>query len=168
MNNFTEHAFLCHHGIPKMKWGVRRYQNKDGSLTPLGRIRYGKHSVFNKINDVRTKKFPILSKLQQKYAQTGANLFPTAASFNALMVKELKAMFPTAYEFGKATGQIQPVTIRNNKKIENIIQNNSQLQIQTVNRINQENIMRMQLDNFRNQMSYGNAMSALRAGGMFV
>ena len=28
---------LCHHGVKGMKWGVRRYQNKDGSLTPLGK-----------------------------------------------------------------------------------------------------------------------------------
>lgn len=28
---------LNHHGIPGMKWGVRRYQNRDGSLTAIGK-----------------------------------------------------------------------------------------------------------------------------------
>lgn len=32
--------FLCHYGIKGMKWGVHRYQNKDGSLTSAGRARY--------------------------------------------------------------------------------------------------------------------------------
>lgn len=31
--------YLQHHGIKGMKWGVRRYQNKDGSLTPAGKKR---------------------------------------------------------------------------------------------------------------------------------
>ena len=32
---------LRHHGIKGQKWGVRRYQNSDGSLTAAGRKRYG-------------------------------------------------------------------------------------------------------------------------------
>ena len=33
---------LCHWGIKGQKWGVRRYQNPDGSLTPAGRKRIEK------------------------------------------------------------------------------------------------------------------------------
>ena len=33
--------YLVHHGILGQKWGVRRYQNPDGSLTSEGKERYG-------------------------------------------------------------------------------------------------------------------------------
>jgi len=32
---------LCHHGIKGQKWGIRRYQNEDGSYTAEGKERYG-------------------------------------------------------------------------------------------------------------------------------
>lgn len=33
---------LCHFGIKGMKWGIRRFQNKNGSLTAAGKKRYQK------------------------------------------------------------------------------------------------------------------------------
>ena len=33
--------YLIHHGILGMKWGVRRYQNKDGTLTDAGKKAFG-------------------------------------------------------------------------------------------------------------------------------
>lgn len=35
-----EEIYLQHHGILGMKWGIRRYQNADGTLTEAGKKRY--------------------------------------------------------------------------------------------------------------------------------
>lgn len=58
MNNI----YLSHHGIPGMKWGIRRYQNKDGSLTSAGEKRYSKMSddklrkvLYKQVKDERTR-----------------------------------------------------------------------------------------------------------------
>lgn len=39
MTETTYNDYLCHYGIKGMKWGIRRYQNEDGTLTAAGKKR---------------------------------------------------------------------------------------------------------------------------------
>jgi len=55
---------LYHYGILGMKWGVRRFQNKDGSLTELGKERYYKYKT-----DVEKAKAEV-SKAKAAYKKT--------------------------------------------------------------------------------------------------
>lgn len=47
--------YLSHHGIKGQKWGIRRYQNDDGTLTPEGRERYLRETerAYNESREMR-------------------------------------------------------------------------------------------------------------------
>ena len=56
-------AYLAHYGIKGMKWGIRRYQNSDGSLTPEGKARARKeYKQDNKEAFEKGKNATVMSK----------------------------------------------------------------------------------------------------------
>lgn len=59
-NQFSPNNYLMHHGIKGQKWGIRRFQNPDGTLTELGKKRYG--TVENLNNRMTLKKQAKLEK----------------------------------------------------------------------------------------------------------
>lgn len=63
MNN---EDYLAHHGILGMKWGIRRYRNKDGSLTDAGKKRYGNR----KLKPIGEMKDAALKKLSPAYRRS--------------------------------------------------------------------------------------------------
>ena len=55
MENYTHNDELQHWGIKGQKWGQRRYQNKDGSLTPEGKKRYNQEVEKLKAEEAKIK-----------------------------------------------------------------------------------------------------------------
>lgn len=53
--SFSADNALAHHGIKGQRWGVRRYMNEDGTLTPAGRARYGTAENFNRYLENKKK-----------------------------------------------------------------------------------------------------------------
>lgn len=55
-----ESNYLTHHGIKGQKWGIRRYQKPDGSLTSAGRKRYsdsgGIRGAVSKVKNAVTRR----------------------------------------------------------------------------------------------------------------
>lgn len=80
-----ENIYLAHHGILGQKWGVRRYQNRDGSLTRAGRKHRGLSLRPRKTDPV--KAIRQASKIAQAKAKQEAQLAKVKAKEEAKLAK---------------------------------------------------------------------------------
>lgn len=69
MWNYNHTDELYHWGIKGMKWGVRRYQNKDGSLTPAGKKRYD----YIETGNAASKKYNLAKTRMKRAKKSGDN-----------------------------------------------------------------------------------------------
>lgn len=67
MTSDHNNSELQHHGIKGQRWGVRRFQNKDGSLTPAGEKRQARLDARRQADDLKAKRRK--RKLEEKKAK---------------------------------------------------------------------------------------------------
>ena len=87
-----ENNSLSHAGVKGMRWGVRRYQNKDGSLTPAGKKRYNSMS-----EDARTA-----SSLKKKSVKSMSNAELRKLNERVRLEQEYSRLNPNAIKKGLA------------------------------------------------------------------
>lgn len=66
--NFVAEDELYHHGIKGQKWGIRRYQNPDGSLTAAGKKRHNSDNVNKMSNEELRQKVNRMNN-EQRYIE---------------------------------------------------------------------------------------------------
>ena len=116
---------LYHHGIIGMKWGVRRYQNKDGSLTAAGKKRYNQDSwsedaktasqlkkkSVNQMSNAELRKLTERQQLERNYSKLNPSLIKkgvvTAAAVAGALgtIVSIKNNGATVIGMGKKVGQ---------------------------------------------------------------
>lgn len=104
-----DNAQLYHWGIKGMKWGVRRYQNSDGSLTPAGRKRYsdndsGDTDAPNKSSSSNSSKPKSISEMSDVELRTAVQRLQLEQQYKNLLPKEEKTV-SAGMKFIKAVGK---------------------------------------------------------------
>ena len=112
---------LYHHGVIGMKWGIRRYQNKDGSLTPKGKKRYSED--YNESRNIKRKGIKRMSNDDLRKVNNRDSLERTYKNNNSKVGKTIAIVGTTAGVIGSLNAILKnsPRVVANGKKAVNRI-----------------------------------------------
>ena len=85
-----DNSNLNHSGIKGMKWGVRRYQNKDGTLTEAGKKRYDRDVQENNAKK-KDNRIVIDGPDPKRWAKEDLNRTKSTVDSSANLAKQLKS-----------------------------------------------------------------------------
>ena len=94
---------LQHHGVKGMKWGVRRYQNKDGTLTPAGRKRQAKEAYKSELKKIKSESGGTSGKKVAGRIAAAALMTATATAAVIAYKKNPKAVNDLLSKVGNST-----------------------------------------------------------------
>ena len=129
--SFTEwEGGLAHFGTKGMRWGQRRYQNPDGSLTELGKERYGKGGERTARKTARD-----LNKLDKEHAKAQSRY----NAYEAHVKKQYTNAAENAIKTGKTSGVSRDTRriAANARKYKSLVEANEKLTQNIISRYNE-------------------------------
>ena len=147
LNGYYE---LYHHGILGQKWGVRRYQNPDGSLTAEGKLRYKvdpKTGKYKKLNYREQKRARAKYEAEKKAEAAKRNKSPREKKITELTDKQLDKYInrmqkeERAIQLRNSINKLDPRPLTRGERFMNLMMD--EVVIPTVREVGKEALKRM-------------------------
>lgn len=132
-------SYIYHHGIKGQKWGVRRFQNQDGTLTSIGRSRYSSKKSADEAD--QTKKTMLTDKQKKRLKKLVISGAVIAGMFGYKKLKDIGVIDSAREKMDIASEKISKSAKRMNevrKRVSRALKNTKPVDWNEINRMTME------------------------------